>query len=172
MSIKTKGAICMNGTEGFSGAVKRSFFELDSDDIDVEKICREFSEDQEPPEAFLVASNSMATQLLGVSLAFLEQGQLIPCPGMPLVGAAFDPTWGFAEAVIERHGGGLTDFRAPISRYDMGEHGDTYGYRLCPIDVGQIPEAIGQLAQIRAELDKARCKPKRVSVERVTVSRL
>ena len=162
----------MSGAEGFSGVVKRYFFELDSDDIDVEKICREFAEDQEPPEAFLVASNSIASQLLGVSLTFLERGQLIPCPGMPLVGAAFDPTWGFAEAAIERHEGGLADFRAPISRYDMGEHGDTYGYRLYPIDVGQIPEAIGQLAQIRAELDKVSCESKRKFVARVIVSRL
>src|SRR5579859_7525996 len=162
----------MNGTDWPSDATNQRFIDIELSDLSVEEICRKCSEDQQPPEAFLVASISTANQLLGVSLPFLEQGQSLPCPGLPLVGAAFDPTWGFAEATVGKCEGRLADFRAPISRFDMGEHGDTYGYRLCPIDVEQIPVAIGQLARIRAEMDKMNRRPKQMSVAKVAISRL
>jgi len=47
-------------------------------------------------------------------VTLLEDGQQLPCPGMPFVGAAFDPDWGFASAEFEQHRDGSAAFRVPV----------------------------------------------------------
>jgi hypothetical protein len=92
-------------------------------------------------------------------MEFLEQGQLLACPGLPLVGAAFDPDWGFARAEIKLDPDGKADFRLPSGHFDTFRDGDTSRYRLCPVDAQEIPQLIRQLAHIRAELAKPRTSP-------------
>jgi hypothetical protein len=141
-------------------------------DVDIERFCREVSEGAHPPEAFLVTSKAIAGALLGVSLEFLEQGQLMPWPGVPLVGATFDPDWGFARAVIGFDHDGSADFRLPPGPFDTeGDH-DTYGYRMCPIHNNEIPEAIKHLAHIRAELAKPRQERRQKPGIEVTLTHL
>lgn len=160
----------MIGTK--SGApVKCALVVFAQADLDIERICREYSEEANPAEVFLVTGKSMGSALMGVSLEFLERGQLLPCPGLPLAGAAFDPDWGFARAVIGLHSGGIADFRLPPGYLDTVEDRETYGYRLCPIDHHEIPEAIKQLAHIRAELAKPRQPTKNPSIN-VTITPL
>lgn len=141
-------------------------------DVDIERICEKFRRKTNPPEVFLVTSKAIRGALLGVSMAFLERGQLLPCPGLPLVGAAFDPDWGFARAEVALRDDGSVDFRLPSGRFDPLGDGDTYGYRLCPIDNDQIPEAISQLAKIRAGLARPRQRPRKKPSIKVTVTQI
>ena len=141
-------------------------------DVDIEGICRKYSEEAHPPEVFLVNSRSIGNALLVVSLEFLERGQLLPCPGLPLVGAAFDPDWGFANAVIDLHRDGTADFRLPPGPFDTVGDSNTYGYRLCPIDNHQIPKVIQHLAHIRAELAKPTQQPGKTPGIEVMVTQL
>ncbi len=146
-------------TDDASAGVKDASIVSAPADVDIEDICRKYSEGEHPPEAFLVNSKSIGNALLGVSVQFLERGQLLPCPGLPLVGALFDPCWGFAHAVIGLYREGTADFRLPPGQLDVVGDSDTYGYRLCPIDNHEIPEAIKELAHVRAELARPRKKP-------------
>jgi hypothetical protein len=132
------------------------------DEVEIQRVCRECSEEVNPPDVFLVTSESMGGALLGVSVMFLERGQFLPWPGLPLVGATFDPDWGFARAVtcLDRDGAG--DFQLLPTPFDSEGDRNSYGYRLCPIENREIPLAIRQLEHIRAEL----AKPKRRSRKR------
>ena len=149
-----------------------AFIGLAQADVDIERICRESSEKAQPPEVFLLTSESVGSALLGISLAFLERGQLLPCPGLPLVGAAFDPDWGFARAEIKLHRDGSAEFCLPRDRPDTFTEGDMFGYRLCPIDNHEIPDVMSQLAYIRAELAKPRQQPATGAGIKVTVTGL
>ena len=146
-------------TESASAGAKDDCIVFALADVDIEGICRKHSEMAHAPDVFLVSTKSIGNALLAVSLTFLEEGQLLPCPGLPLVGAAFDPDWGFASAVIGLNRDGSADFRLPAGPFDIEGERDTCGYRLCHIDNHEIPEAIGQLAHVRLELAKPRQNP-------------
>jgi hypothetical protein len=159
-------------TESASAGAKDDCIVFALADVDIEGICRKYSEEAHPPEVFLVNSKSIGNALLAVSLEFLEQGQLLPCPGLPLVGAAFDPDWGFASAVIDLNRNGSADFRLPPGPFDIEGERNTYGYRLCPIDNHETPAAIQQLAHIRAELAKPRQQSGKTPGIKVMVTQL
>jgi hypothetical protein len=162
----------MIGTENSAARARYEVHVLAETDVDIERICREYSEEADPPEAFLATGKSIRGLLLGISLEFLERGQSLPCPGLPLVGAAFGPDGGFARAVISLNRNGSGVFRLPSGTFESAECRDTYGYRLCPIDGNEIPEAISQLGHIRAELAKPKQgHTKKPGIE-VTVTRL
>jgi hypothetical protein len=139
---------------------------------DIEHICEEYGAKEEPPEVFLVSSRSFRNSLLAVRLEFLESGQLLACPGLPLVGAAFDPDWGYARVEIVKCTDGSGEFREPTGQPDTYRDGDVSGYRLCPIDNHEIPDVITQLAHIRAELAKPRQHPSKESGIQVTLTQL
>jgi hypothetical protein len=126
---------------------------------DIERICEECNERERPPEIFVLSSKSMSNALLAVKVEFLEDGQLLGCPGLPLVGAVFDPDWGFARAEVESRALQPAEFRVPKGHPNTFTSGDTWGYRLCPIDNHEIPDLIRELARIRVELAKPRNKP-------------
>ena len=148
------------------------FIGFEKPDMDIERICQECSEMEKPQDVFLLSSRSIGNSLLAVKVEFLEDGQLLVCPGLPLVGAAFDPDWGFARVEFETHNEGHAEFRIPRGRPDTFTHGDTSGYRLCPIDNHEIPDAIRQLAHIRAELAKPRMQPNVETGIKVTLTGL
>jgi hypothetical protein len=135
---------------------KHASIGLAQPNIDIERICQEYSEAEKSPKVFLMSSRSVANSLVAVKVEFLEDGQHLTCPGLPLVGAAFDPDWGFARVEIELHQGKPGEFRVPSGHPDTFTSGDTWGYRLCPIENHEIPDVIRQLAHIRAELAKPR----------------
>jgi hypothetical protein len=153
-----------------SAQAKYAFIRFAQANHDIDRICQEISERAQSTEAFFLTSESVGNALLGVSVEFLEEGQLLPCPGLPLAGAAFDPDWGFARAEINLHRDGSANFRLPFGHFDNFRDGDTSGYRLCPIDNHEIPDVIGQLAHIRAELARPRQQPARAPGIKVTVT--
>ena len=153
-----------------SAQAKYAFIRFAQANQDIERICQEISDTAQPPEVFLLTSESVGNAVLGVSVEFLEEGQSLPCPGLPLAGAAFDPDWGFARAEINLHRDGSADFRLPSGHFDTFRDGDISGYRLCPIDNHEISDVIRQLAYIRAELAKPRQQPARGRGVNVTVT--
>lgn len=148
---------------------KYVFIQNTSASRDVERICQEKSEETQPPEALLLSGRSLSNSLLAVSLGFLERGQLLKCPGMPLIGAAFDPEWGFARVEINFNRRGSAEFCLPHGDFDSFTDGDTCGYRLCPVDNHEIPDLIEQLVRIRVELARPRRRPTRKQGIRVEV---
>jgi len=141
--------------------------------LDIDGICRKLSQEANPPEAFLVASDLIDGQLLGVSIFFLEDGQQLPCPGPPLTGAAFGPDWGFSQVEVGQRTDGSLGFRLPPTHFETLANGNAYGYRLDIIDDHEVPEAIKQLASIRAKLLKHRVmKHAEHSAANVKVTRL
>jgi hypothetical protein len=138
--------------------------------LDIERICQERSEEAKPPEVFLLSCRSLANSLLAVNVEFLEKGQLVPYPRLPLFGEAFDPDWGFARAEIKLHGAGPAEFQVPPGHPDTFTNGSTWGYRVCPIDSREIPDTIAQLAHIRAELAKPRQRPSERAGSEITVT--
>ena len=141
-------------------------------DVDIEQICQERSEMENPPGAFLLSVGSAANSLLAVRVEFLEDGQLLPCPPPPLAGATFDPDWGYARAEIELLQGQSAEFRLPQGRFETFRDGDTWGYRMCPIDNCEIPNVVRQLARIRAELAKPRHQAATETGIKVTITEL
>jgi hypothetical protein len=125
---------------------------------DIDGICCKLSQEANPPEAFLVASDSIEGQLLGVSIFFLEDGQQLPCPGPPLTGAAFGPDWGFSQAEVGKRPDGSLGFRLPNTTFENLANGSSHGYRLDIIDDHEVTGAIRQLASIRAKLLKHRVR--------------
>jgi hypothetical protein len=125
-------------------------------DMDIERICQGCSETENPPQIFFLSGRSLTNSLLVASVEFLEEGQLLACPGLPLAGAAFDPGWGFARAEVEIHLDGTAEFRLPFGRFETSGDRDAWGYRMCPIDNREIPHAIRELSRIRAEIAKPR----------------
>src|ERR1700722_15657023 len=125
-------------------------------DMDIERICQEFSVRENPPQIFLLSGRTVANSLLVASVEFLEDGQLLACPGLPLAGAAFDPGWGFPRAEIEIHQEGTAEFRLPLRGFETSLDGNTWGYRMCLIDNQETPNAIRELSHIRTEIAKPR----------------
>jgi hypothetical protein len=120
-------------------------------EMDIDTVCKKCSEDENSPQVFLL-SDRIAGSLLGVSTSFLEEGQLLQCPSLPLAGAAFDPNWGFSQAVVGTDAIGRTKFQLPEVHHRFLNSGDTHGYRLCVIENTEIPEVIAQLENIRSAL--------------------
>lgn len=120
--------------------------------LDIEIICQDYGQGANPPDAFLVAGDEIGGQLLCVSIFFLEDGQQVPCPGLPFLGAAFGPDWGFSQAEVGIRANGSVGFRLPQVNADALSVGDLYGYRLCVIEDHEVPKLIRQLAQIRTQL--------------------
>jgi hypothetical protein len=158
----------MEKTADSSQEIKNLILECSFEDLDVVSVCRACSEDSDPPDAFLITANRAVNRLLGMRLGFLELGQSLPCPGLPLAGAAFDPCWGFAEAAVERHRDGSASFLTPVNRFDLGEHGDTYGYRLCSLERLEVPEVVAELVRIRGELERIGRAREQASIATVT----
>jgi hypothetical protein len=144
-------------TETGNVSATQTLFVSAASEVDIERICRERSEEEAPPEVFMVSSEAIAGHLLAIGMEFLEEGQQLRCPGLPLAGAAFDPSWGFSQAEVGTRRDGSIEFRLPSIHPERLSRGDIYGYRLCILGNHEVPEVIGQLAHIRAELK--RCRP-------------
>jgi hypothetical protein len=157
---------------GVSAQEKSAVIGRERPDLDIERICQERSEEPKPPDVFLLSSRSIVNSLLAVSREFLEDGQMLPCPGPPLVGSIFDPDWGYACVEIELRKDGTSEFRLPLGRFEDYRDGDIWGYRMCPIDNHDILDVIRQLAHIRAELAKPRQQPSEGTGIKVTVTEL
>jgi hypothetical protein len=140
--------------------------------IDIERICEGQSEKENPPEVFLLSSECIGGHLLAVESRFLEQGQNLTCPGLPLVGAPFGPGWGFSEAVVGKRSDGSAEFQLPPLHSEILASGDTWGYRLCILEDRELPEAIAQLTRIRQELAKGDSEGEEPTGRRVTISPL
>ncbi len=140
--------------------------------MNIDSICQECSERENAPEAFLLSNTSFGNSLLAVSTFFLEDGQLLNCPGLPLVGAVFDPDWGFSRAELKQRHGSRAEFRVPSGHPDTFTSGSTWGYRLCPIDNSEIPDLIKQLVHIRTELARPRKQPNAKAGLKSTVTEL
>jgi hypothetical protein len=138
--------------------------------LDIERVCRAYSETEAPPEGFMVRSRSVKGQLLAISLEFLEEGQQLPCPGLPLAGAAFNPDWGFSQAEVGLRRDGSAEFRLPPIHFESLASGDVHGYRFCVLDDHEAPEAIAQLAHIRVELERYRSAVQKREGVRVTIT--
>lgn len=162
----------MTQTPGISAQGSQTPHITAASELDIERICREYGEAEAPPEAFLISSELIEGQLLAINLEFLEEGQQLPCPGLPLAGAAFDPGWGFSQAEVGVRRDGSAQFRLPSMHFESLANGDLYGYRLCIIDDHEVPEVIGQLTHIRAELARHRREPKRSKGVPITITQL
>ncbi len=124
--------------------------------MNIDSTCRECSERENAPEAFLLSNTTFSNSLLAVNTFFLEDGQLLNCPGLPLIGASFDPDWGFSRVELGQRRGSRAEFQVPSGHPDTFTNGSTWGYRLCPIDNSEIPDLITQLFNIRTKLAKLR----------------
>jgi hypothetical protein len=162
----------MTQTPGISAQANRTLFVAAAAGLDIERICREYGEQENPPEAFMVRSEAIEGQLLAINLAFLERGQLLPHPGLPLAGAAFDPGWGFSQAEVCKRRDGLFEFRLPSLHFETLASGDIYGYRMSIIDDHEVPEAMGQLADIRRELARRRSETQKRGDIRVRITQV
>jgi len=162
----------MTQLPGVLGQANQTLHITAASELDIERICQEYSQADAPPEAFMVSSKLIEGQLLAINLALLEEGQQLPCPGLPLAGAAFDPSWGFSQAEVGVRRDGSAQFRLPSMHFESLAKGDLYGYRLCIIDDDEAPEVIGQLAHIRAELARHHGEPKRSNGVQITITQL
>ena len=151
----------MTRTSGVPVQANQTLFVAAVSELDIERICREYGEAEAPPKAFIVSSKLIEGQLLAVNLEFLEEGQQLPCPGLPVAGAAFDPDWGFSQVEVALRLDGSAEFRLPSIHFETLASGDIHGYRFCILDDHEVPEVIGQLTHIRAELARHSWEPKR-----------
>jgi len=119
--------------------------------FDLAKICQECSEADSPAEAMLISGNTNE-HVLAINLQFLEEGQQLPCPGLPLAGAVFDPSWGFTQIEMARTPDGATRIHLPLTNSDDLSQGSIFGYRVCVIEDNELASVTHQLARIRAEL--------------------
>jgi hypothetical protein len=162
----------MSQTSGVSAQANHTLFVTAACEVDIECICREYGGAEAPPEAFMVSSKLIEGQLLAISLEFLEGGQQLPCPGLPLAGAAFDPDWGFSQVEVGLRSDGSAEFRLPSIHFESLASGGIHGYRFCILDDHEVPEVIGQLANIRREVARRRSEtPKREGV-RITITQV
>jgi hypothetical protein len=139
---------------------------------EIEKICRERSELPRPPQAFLLSASSSKNSLLAVETEFLNEGEGLRWPGLPLLEATFDLDWGYAFIDVGNCPDGSTEFQQPSGRFEDFAVGDTCGYRLCPLENSEIPKLLAELSNIRDELSQGRARaPKHVS-NQVTITHL
>ena len=162
----------MTQAQGTSASASETLFIAAASGLNIECICRYFGEAEAPPEAFMVSSKLIEGQLLAMNLEFLEEGQQLPCPGLPLAGAAFDPDWGFSQVEVGLRRDGSAEFRLPAIHFESLASGDIHGYRFCILDDNEVPEVISQLTHIRAELARHHREPERSKGVRITITQL
>lgn len=162
----------MTQSPDVSARANQTLFVDAASELDIERICREYGGAETPPEAFIVSSKLIEGQLLAMNLEFLEEGQQLPCPGLPLAGAAFDPDWGFSQVEAGLRRDGSAEFRLPPIHSESLASGDIHGYRFCIIDDQEVPGVIGQLADIRRELARRPSKAQKYKGVRVTITQL
>ncbi len=133
-----------------------SFIRFAESEADVERICEFCSCQENSPDVLLLSGYSTGNSLLLVRRGFLEEGQSLACPGLPLDGAAFDPDWGFARAQVEMRRDGSSQFRLPPGRFETLMEGDAWGYRMSPVENNDLPGILRQLKHIRASLARPR----------------
>jgi len=138
----------------------------------IKRICQDRGESQEPPQAFLVSTSCTQNSLLAVRTDFLDRGEGLPWPGLPLLGATFDLDWGYAYVDVQIRADGATVFEQPFGRFEDSETGDIYGYRFCPVDDSGLPQTIRELGRIRKELTRREPRPKGLSCDGITVTDL
>jgi len=124
--------------------------------MEIEEICQKRGDLPTPPQAFLISSGSMRNSLLAVRADFLDQGESLSWPGLLLLGATFDLDWGYAFVEVNTRVDGFAEFEQPSCRFEDSAAGDTWGYRLCPVENHMIPTILSELAHIRNELSKPR----------------
>jgi hypothetical protein len=125
---------------------------------EIEKICTDCSELPDPPQAFLVSASSSRNSLLAVGTEFLNEGEGLQWPGLPLLGATFDLDWGYAFIDLKNRSDGSLEFQQPSGRFEDFAVGDTCGYRLYPLDNQEIPTLLCELSKIRNELSERRTR--------------
>lgn len=119
---------------------------------EINLICQQASEQEPPIPVILINGKSLQNSLLAVNLEFLESGQSLPWPGMELIGATFDPNWGFSCVEIRSNASNASEFVTPSRYADYGIVGDMCGYRLCPIERDEISTVIEDIQKIRNRL--------------------
>jgi|ERR1039458_9391203 hypothetical protein len=162
----------MTQTPGIPTRANQTLLITAASELDIERICREYGGAEAPPEAFIVSSKLIEGQLLAVNLEFLEVGQQLPCPGLPLAGAAFDPDWGFSQVEVGLRRDGSAEFRLPSIHFESLASGDMHGYRFCILDDYEVPEVIGQLTHIRGEFARRRSETQKHEGVRVTITQV
>lgn len=162
----------MTRTSGVPVQANQTLFVTAVSELDIERICREYGEAEAPPKAFIVSSKLIEGQLLAVNLEFLEEGQQLPCPGLPVAGAAFDPDWGFSQVEVALRLDGSAEFRLPSIHFETLASGDIHGYRFCILDDHEVPEVIGQLADIRREFARRRSETQKHEGVRLTITQV
>lgn len=159
-------------TQARNVSATQNLFVSTVSEVDIERICREYGDAEAPPEAFIVSSKLIEGQLLAINLEFLEEGQQLPCPGLPLAGAAFNPDWGFSQVEVGLRRDGSAEFRLPSIHFESLASGDIHGYRFCILDDHEVPEVIGQLTHIRGEFARLRIETQKRQGVRVTITQL
>jgi hypothetical protein len=162
----------MTQTPGIPAHANQALHLTAASELDIERICREYGEAEAPPEAFTVSSKLIEGQLLALNLEFLEEGQQLPCPGLPLAGAVFDPDWGFSQVEVGLRRDGSAEFRLPSIHFESLANGDVYGYRFCILDDHEVPEVVDQLAHIREELARRRGETEKYEGVHVTITQM
>ena len=139
---------------------------------EIESICQNRSESQDPPQAFVISSARMWNSLLAVRTDFLDEGEGLPWPGLSLLGATFNLDWGYAFVDVETGPDGQSRFEQPSCRFEDSATGDMSGYRLCPVDNSEIIQTIDEFAQIRKKLSEPRGSNPRRAASQVIVADL
>jgi hypothetical protein len=162
----------MTQSPGVSAQANQTLYITAASELDIERICREYGEAEAPPEAFMISSKLIEGQLLAVNLEFLEEGQQLRCPELPLAGAALDPDWGFSQVEVGLRRDGFAEFRLPSIHFESLATGDIHGYRFCILDDHEVAEVIGQLTHIRGEFARRRSETQRPEGVRVTITQV
>jgi hypothetical protein len=123
---------------------------------EIEQTCRNQSEVQIPPQVFFIKSSKMRNSLLAVRTDFLDEGEGMPWPGLPLLRASFNLDWGYAFVDVKADAEAKSKFEQPSCRFEDSATGDTWGYRLCPVDDCEIIKTLEELAHIRLKLSQPR----------------
>lgn len=139
---------------------------------EIERICQYRSELSDPPQAFLISTDSTQNSLLAVRADFLDCGEGLSWPDMPLLGAAFNLDWGYAFVDVITASNGLVRFEQPSCRFEYSAKGDTWGYRFCPVENCEISKLINQLSDIRKRLSEPRVIASCYDAPRVVVALL
>jgi hypothetical protein len=139
---------------------------------DIEQICQNRSELAFPPQAFLICADSTQNSLLAVSIDFLDGGEGLPWPGIPLLGATLNLDWGYAFVHVINEPNGLVRFEQPSCRFEDSAVGDVWGYRFYPVDNREIPKLLNEFASIRSELSERRTCASRPLTPRLVVTDL
>jgi hypothetical protein len=118
----------------------------------IEQICRERAETSHPAEAFLIGDPSVVNCLLAAYCTFLEEGENLRWPGLVLLGATFNLSWGFSTVDVVARRDGSRIFEPPSRPFEEHALSSTSGYRFCPVDSKELPRMLHELANVRKGL--------------------